>query len=342
MRIAVVVSTFPPYQGGMGNMARAYALGLSRHGHEVEVFCPAGRKREEELPGPYRVQRLKAWARFRNSAFLPQLFNRLEGFDVVNLHYPFYGGVESILLKKWIRKEKLPLVVNFQMDNFGKGLMGLAQSAYQKFLLPSVLKAAERVIVTSLDYAEHSSAAGALRRFPEKFTALPPGVDTDRFTPAAGRNRLAKYGIPDTEGVVLFVGGLDRAHAFKGVGFLLKTWAEMKPLKAKLLIVGRGELRSAYLRQAADLGLASDVVFDDTVADDDLPSVYRSADLVVLPSLDRSEAFGIVLIEALASGVPVVASNLPGVRSIIENGRNGFTFETGDSARPRGQDHAYA
>ncbi len=73
-------------------------------------------------------------------------------------------------------------------------------------------------------------------------------------------------------------------------------------------------------------------MFDDTVADDELPSVYRSADLVVLPSLDRSEAFGIVLIEALASGVPVVASDLPGVRSIIENGRNGFTFETGDSA----------
>ncbi len=71
MRIAVVVSTFPPYQGGMGNMARAYALGLSRLGHEVEVFCPAGGSRGEELSGPYRVQRLKAWAGSGTALFSP-------------------------------------------------------------------------------------------------------------------------------------------------------------------------------------------------------------------------------------------------------------------------------
>lgn len=332
MKIAVVVSTFPPYQGGMGNMARSYALGLSRHGHDVAVFCPAGPREAAEPPAPYAVHRLKPWGRIRNSAFLPQLAARLARFDLVNLHYPFYGGAESVLLNKRLRGERQSLVLNFQMDNFGEGLTGFVQDAYRKCLLPSILKASDRVIVTSLDYAAHSSVAGFARRFPEKFAAIPPGVDTDRFMPGTkeGEIRPPRRIAPDHD-LVLFVGGLDQAHAFKGIGFLLETWARMNHPKRTLAVVGRGDLREGYIRQAAALGLAGSVIFDDTVGEADLPSLYREADLVVLPSLDRSEAFGIVLIEALASGVPVVAADLPGVRSVVETGKTGYTFKVGDT-----------
>ena len=89
-------------------------------------------------------------------------------------------------------------------------------------------------------------------------------------------------------------------------------------------------MRKNYIRLAADLGVSSSVVFDDEVGEADLPAVFNLADLVVLPSVDRSEAFGIVLIEAMASGVPVLASNLPGVRSVVEEGRNGLTFRVKD------------
>ena len=183
MRIAVIVSTFPPYRGGMGNMARSYADGLSRLGHDVTVFCPAYRPAEKEPDAPYRVRRMKPPVKFRNSAFLPQLGPETRGFDLVNLHYPFFGGAEAVLLNKKTLGRRMPLVVNYQMDPLAGGWAGAAMAAYTKTVLPAVLKAADRVIVTSLDYAAHSAAAPALRRHPEKFEAVPPGVDTSVFKP---------------------------------------------------------------------------------------------------------------------------------------------------------------
>jgi glycosyltransferase involved in cell wall biosynthesis len=314
-------------------MARSYALELSRRGHTVEVFSPAYHGINEPPAEPFRVRRLRPRITFRNSAFVPQLFGALKTFDVINLHYPFYGGAEAVLFLKKVRTAGPPLVVNFQMDTIGKGPIGWGMAGYARLVLPAVLKAADRVIVTSFDYAAHSAAAAFFRGHPEKFRAVPPGVDTERFAPRPkNRDRLIRYGIRPDERIVLFVGGLDSAHAFKGVDLLLETWARRKTPGEKLLIVGRGNLRDRYIRRAGDLGISGSVVFDADVGEEDLPMVYNLADLFVLPSVDRSEAFGIVLIEALASGVPVLASNLPGVRSVVEEGRNGFTFRVQDGA----------
>jgi glycosyltransferase involved in cell wall biosynthesis len=339
MRIGLVVSTFPPYQGGMGNMAFSYAQGLTRRGHQVEVFCPkrGGIAGGHDVPDasldtpavPFPVHRLKPWFDIRNSAFVPQLALRLGRFDAVNLHYPFYGGAEAVFLLKKLKRKKLPLIVNFQMDKFGAGAAGMIFKANARLFTPRLLRAADKVIVTSADYAAHSSAAETFWKYPAKFEAIPPGVDTIRFSPAEKDPALLKrYGIAAGEKVVLFVGGLDQAHAFKGVNFLLRAWRELGADKVRLLIVGQGDLRESYRRTADALGLGRSVVFADPVGAGELPAHYRLADLLVLPSTDSSEAFGIVLVEAMACGVPVLASDLPGVRSVVEAGRNGFVFRT--------------
>ncbi len=334
MRIGLTVSTFPPYQGGMGNMAWSYALGLTRRGHEVEVFCPAIRGGlDRELAAPFAIHRLEPWLRVRNSAFLPQLAGRLAGFDVVNLHYPFYGGAEAVFLRKKLRAGKLRLVVNYQMDNFSPGAAGLAFKANAALLTPRLLAAADRVIVTSADYAAHSAAAVSFARFPGKFAAIPPGIDLARFRPGPkDPDLLARYGFAPDDRIVLFVGGLDRAHAFKGVGFLLEAWPNLAVDRARLLIVGQGDLREDYRKAAESLGLGRSIVFADPVGPAELAAYYRMADLFVLPSTDSSEAFGIVLVEAMACGVPVLASDLPGVRSVIEPGRNGELFRAREAA----------
>jgi glycosyltransferase involved in cell wall biosynthesis len=123
---------------------------------------------------------------------------------------------------------------------------------------------------------------------------------------------------------------MDRPHAFKGVGFLLDAWGRLGLAGTKLVLVGQGELRPSYLDRATALGLSKSVVFSGPVEDEDLPRLYTLADLLVLPSLDRSEAFGLVLLEAMASGRPVIASALPGVRSVFEDGKEGFLFPAGD------------
>ena len=308
-------------------MAYSYALGLSRIGHHVEVFCPEFRKVDREIAAPFRVHRLKPWVEVRNSAFLPQLFTRLGGFDVVDLHYPFYGGAEVVYLMKMFKKSRFKLVINFHMDNFGKGIMGLFFRMNAAHLTPLILRSADRIIVTSFDYAEHSSVAAIYADVPAKFTAIPPGVDIDKFKPG-NKNILLmdKYSIRNDDKVVLFVGGLDRAHSFKGINFLIEAWRDLGMAKAKLLIVGQGDLRETYTRLAVEMGLKHNVVFADPVEDILLPDYYNLADLFVLPSVDSSEAFGIVLIEAMACGVPTVASDLPGLRSVIRDGETGFLF----------------
>ncbi len=313
-------------------MAYSYALGLSQMGHQVEVFCPDFCKVEREIAAPFRIHRLKPWLKIRNSASLPQLFSRLGGFDIVDLHYPFYGGAEIVYLMKWFNKSRFKLVVNFQMDNFGKGITGLFFRLNAAHLTPLILRSADRIIVTSFDYAAHSSVADIYADIPAKFVAIPPGVDIDKFKPA-GKNMLLmdKYSIRNDDKVVLFVGGLDRAHSFKGISFLIEAWQNLGLAKTKLLIVGQGDLRESYNRLAAEMGLKSNVLFADPVEDTHLPEYYSLADLFVLPSVNSSEAFGIVLIEAMACGVPTVASNLPGLRSVIRDGKTGSLFETRDS-----------
>jgi glycosyltransferase involved in cell wall biosynthesis len=87
------------------------------------------------------------------------------------------------------------------------------------------------------------------------------------------------------------------------------------------------KLEEKYKSKAAEAGLQDKIIFAEPVADDDLSKYYNLADIVILPSIDRSEAFGITLIEALACAKPVIASNLPGVREVVKNGENGLVFE---------------
>lgn len=331
MRIAQLVVTFPPYHGGMGNIAFSNARGLTLLGHHVEVFCPLLRGPAQEIEAPFKIHRMKPMARFRNSALVPQLISRLWKFDVIHLHFPFFGGAEAVLLLKALKKKKIRLVTTFHMDNHGRGFLKAFFIAYSIFVTDRILSLSDKVIVTSLDYAAHSSAARVFALNRNKFSAIPPGIDTHKFSPRARDSELMrKLGLNEEDRIVLFVGGLDRAHAFKGVDFLIEAWGELHLPLAKLLIVGQGDLRETYRHQAAICGLSDRVVFAEPVEDRVLPDYYNLADLLVLPSLNSAEAFGIVLLEAMACGVPVLASDLPGVRSVVKPGENGFVFQTGN------------
>jgi glycosyltransferase involved in cell wall biosynthesis len=95
--------------------------------------------------------------------------------------------------------------------------------------------------------------------------------------------------------------------------------------------VGDGDLRNTYANQAKKLGLGRRVAFAGRVEEKELPAYYTASDFLVLPSVTRGEAFGLVLLEAMASGRPVIASNLPGVRSIVTPGKDGLLCRPGDT-----------
>ncbi|MDP2944021.1 MAG: glycosyltransferase, partial [bacterium] len=128
---------------------------------------------------------------------------------------------------------------------------------------------------------------------------------------------------------LLFVGGLDAAHYFKGVEILLRAAAGLNNFNFELTLVGDGDKRPTYEALAFHLGLEKKVKFAGKLSGLDLIRVFQKADLLILPSTNSNEAFGIVLIEALACGVPVMASDLPGVRRVFTDREEGLLVEPG-------------
>jgi glycosyltransferase involved in cell wall biosynthesis len=328
MRIAHVTATFPPYMGGTGNVAYYNAIELAHRGHEVHIFTAAlaGAPAEATTDGA-RVHRLRPWLRYGNAALLPQLVGRLRGFDVIHLHLPFYGGSEALLALLVLRE--IPLVTTHHQDVVLPGLAGRLTGWHDRLFSRRLMEQAQFACFTSLDYAQHSKFTRMAARL--NVTELPNGVDVHRFTPGPPDERLRQeLGVANRR-VILFVGALDRPHYFKGVDRLLAAAHHLGCDDVLFVIVGSGDLRNDYQRQAAELDVADRVAFPGFVPDDLLPDYYRLADVAVLPSVTAGEAFGLVLLESLACATPVIASNLPGVRTVVADGVDGYLAEPGDA-----------
>lgn len=330
MRIAIISPTFPPYPGGIGNVAAFNARELAKLGHEVEIFTPKYKEVEEEIKD-LKINRIKPLLKYGNAAFLPALHWMLKDFEIIHLHYPFFGGAETIwLYRRKIKKTGAKIVLHYHMDVVGQGIFKTIFSFHKKILLPKIIKLADKVIVTSTDYGKNSDLAKWMFKNPKKFYELPNGVDTDLFFPAPKDEALIKKNnINPDDKVVLFVGGLDQAHYFKGVEYLVEAMSRLrdKNYNWKLVIVGKGELVKHYQSLVSQLRIDRQVIFSGYVPSEDLPKYYNLADVVVLPSIDKSEAFGLTLIEAMACAKPVVASNLVGVRSVVDDQTNGLLTE---------------
>ncbi|HCC23138.1 TPA: hypothetical protein DF272_03090 [Candidatus Falkowbacteria bacterium] len=327
MKIAQIVCTLPPYGGGIGVVAHNYAKELVRQGHEVVVFVPRNKKHLKTFSDDYTVKQLWSPLQLGHGAILPQLLWRLFKFDVVHIHFPFFGAAFFVQLAKRIRGPKMKLVLSYHMDVIGHGMKKRLFSLYNRLILKWSVKNADKIIVSSIDYIENSNLRGYYFEAKEKFVEIPFGVDRV-FSPARKNPSLMeKYQIKPDNIVVGFVGGLDSAHYFKGVNNLITAVSKVADDKIKAMIVGAGNLKKRYEQQAADLGIGPRVIFTGYISDEALPEHYNLCDIFVLPSVDKSEAFGLVLLEAMACGKPLIASNLKGVRSVVVPGLNGLLIE---------------
>lgn len=328
MRIAHVTATFPPQYTGTGIVCYYNALGLARLGHQVTVFTVAHPSGDYVYPKGIVVRCLPPLFRIGNAPFLPELLH-LRGFDVVHLHYPFYFGSEIVFFKALT--DNLNYVVTYHQDVLFPGVLRFVAELHHRVLGQLILTKAQKVLATSWDYAQFSRLRKLIQKNPGLVGVLPNGVDTQRFRPGIAGNALReKYGFDDKSAVLLFVGALDRAHYFKGVEILIRALSYLPDQRAKLLIVGDGDLRPVYQKKAIKMGLSGRVFFCGRVPDEELPAYYNICDILILPSITMGEAFGVVLLEAMACGKPVIASNLPGVRSVVSDGEDGLLARPGD------------
>ena len=333
MKIAIVAPVFYPYLSGIGTVVRSEALGLGKLGHDVTVLTPLYSTSDavEAAQDKYKVKRLRPCFKFGNAAWLPQLRQELANFDIVHLHYPFIGGVCGVL------ECKKPVVVTYHMDLVGQGWKKYFFKIYNYFTLPRLVKDVKSIVFSSWDYIQKGQLKKYIVKEPQKFIEIPFGVDTTveqktQISSRAFEELKRKLRLKDGDKLLVFVGGLDKAHYFKGIDILLPALSKLKTEKVKVLIVGEGDLRPYYENRAKELGVEDQVIFAGRVSDEELPFYYRLGRGLVLPSIDKSEAYGMVLLEAMANGLPVIASHLPGVRRVVGEGeeRRGFLINPSD------------
>jgi glycosyltransferase involved in cell wall biosynthesis len=329
LRIAHLTATFPPYPGGAGNTCFHFARTQAERGHHVEVFTATADGTPPDSGGAV-VHRIEPVVRIGNAPLIPRIA-RVRGFDVLHLHYPFMFGAELTMAGRLGSGGRAAaLLVHYKNRIVGRGARRAIFGAYEHTVAPLLIRMADRICVLSRDHAESVPyLRAALERTPERLREMPNGVDTEAFAPgpdsAGNRERL---GISDDAVVAAFVATLDRAHHFKRLDVAIEALARRDPT-LHLVVAGGGELLEGYRAQAVAAGVADRVHFLGRVPQTELPDVLRACDLILLTT-EPPESFGIVLIEAMACGLPAVVTEYPGVRAVVDEGRNGLVVPRGD------------
>jgi len=321
MKIAHITATFAPNFTGTGIVCYHNCLELAKLGHDVTIFTANHPKVEYEYPDLINVKRLDPLFRIGNGPFLPGLL-KIKDYDIVHLHYPFFFGSEMTYLNSKFKKSGY--VVTYHQDLIGTGILKYVFKMQNALLLKRIINGADKIFPTSIDYAQNSFIKGIVEKRPDDVTAMPNGVDVDKFHPDVDGGEIRRKHNIGNGKIILFVGALDRAHFFKGVDVLLESFSKIKERDVYLMVVGGGDMKNYYIELAKNLGVSDKVVFPGRVSDGDLPKYYAACDMVVLPSVTMGEAFGIVLLEGMACGKPVIASNLPGVRTVVNEAVDGF------------------
>jgi len=299
-RIIHISCVAPPEIGGIGSVAAKEVEGLQALGFDAHHLSLSSHPS----------------VRVGNTGRILALQHAVNGADIVHLHYPFYGTAG--LLARWKTQGKIAkLVITFHMDASAPGLKGLAADFHRRFFQQDILNAADQILVSSLDYARESSLGLSM----EKVQELPFGIDEHEFCPSKVTESVALNKI-------LFVGGMDRAHAFKGIDLLLRALCGLP--NAVCALVGEGGLRVKYESLAAELGIAERIRFTGKLEKDALIQLYQTSTVLAFPSTSMAEAFGLVALEAQACGTPVVASDLPGVRTVVIHGETGLLIPVGN------------
>ena len=325
MKIAQVIGTFPPHHGGMGYICYHNTVQLARKGHEVTVFTLDYGISYSPLPKQnFKIVRLKALLKYGDAGVVPQLAGMLKNFHIVHLHYPFFGAAEYVYLNHVFNGT--PYFLTYHMDVFGDtGLKKLLIAGYEPLLMKRIVTHSSGICSPGNTYLKSTKAAGFIPW--EKVMPVGyGGVDIHRYAPREkDQSLIDRHGLKNKT-VGLFVGNL---IPFKGLHLLIDVVAEIDDKDFVLVVVGGGYNEDAYKKQVEERKISNRLIFaGPQLPSHDLPAYYNLSDFLVLPST-HSESFGLVILEAMASGKPAIVSDLPGPSQLVNHETDGLIFKTG-------------
>jgi len=295
---------------------------FTKMGHEVKVIAPASRAipdfgdrfipigRPRPIPSSGSIARVTVslWLAPRIRAVLEQ-----EKFDIIHFHEPLM----PMLCTSVLRLSHTANVGTFHASH-GKPGYNFARPI-GKWILRRWFRNLDGKIAVSKPAVEY-----ARENFPGYYNIIPNGVDVEHFSPDV--SPIEEF--DDGKLNILFVSRLEKR---KGLNYLLQAFKQVKETlpNCRLIVVGPGtRLRRRYERYVARSGL-EDVVFVGLVSYDELPRYYKTADVFCAPAIG-SESFGIILLEAMAMGKPIVASNIEGYASVVSHGVDGLLVPPAD------------
>jgi glycosyltransferase involved in cell wall biosynthesis len=322
MRILTTLTYYRPHYSGLTIYAERLARALVARGHQVTILTS---RYEASLPARehrdgVEIIRPGVLMHISKGVLMPSLpywaWVNIRRADVVHLHLPQLDAAYIALLARLMNK---PVVLTYHCDLLlPKGLIHALANQVSHLANTISLGSAQRVVVNTLDYAEQSKF---LRAYLAKISAIPTPIELEAPTQADQQAVRHKAGLQPGQRII---GMVARLAAEKGVEYLVEAMPEVlqKFPEARVLHVGQyqnvlGEEEYAHKLKPHIQALGEHWKFLGILPPAELAAFYRLCELTVLPSTNSTESFGIVQVESMACGTPVVASDLPGVRQPV-------------------------
>ena len=323
MKIALVSPYDFAFPGGVTSHISSLEHYLTRMGHEVKVIAPASQAVTvfgdrfipigKPRPIPSSGSIIRVTISLRLASIIKAVLSE-EKFDIIHLHEPFMPMLCSAIL----RFSDTANIGTFHAWD-GKPGYNWGKPISTWMIRRRLHKLAGRIAVSKMAEAYVS------KHVPGHYDIIPNGIDVERFSPDV--SPIEEF--CDGKQNILFLGRLERR---KGLIYLIKAYQQVKQAipNSRLIIAGPGtRLRKPYEKWVKNQGL-EDVVFVGYVSESDKPRYYKTADVYCSPATSR-ESFGIVLLEAMAVGKPIVASNIDGYSTVVTHGEDGLLVPPKDS-----------
>lgn len=304
-KILTINKMFKPEIGGVEIVAENIAKIAKSYGYVSEVLTFNKDKylieesidniKITRIPTLFRKDSIRWSFKYRRI-----LKSKLENCRIILFHFPsFQPEIDFLVRNKY---KKIKKICFYHADIVGRRMF---DGIYNALIVNKFLDSMDKIIVTSPNIKNSSNV---LKGFHEKIEIIPLFVDLKHFYYRKDNKReflLNKFK-NKKEKIVMYIGRLGR---YKGLDYLVKSYKYLDK-KTGIVIIGNGPKEKEIKKLVDDLNFSNDILFLNHVPYPDLPSYYSAADLFVLPSTDRGEAFGLVVIEAMACGIPVITTEL--------------------------------
>jgi len=324
MKVLQLGKFYPPDVGGIESAIYEITEELNRRGVMCDVLCSNSKReyKEEVIKKEtyqYKVIRTKSYGKILSTSITPQMIFKLRKiiskYDIIHLHHPDPMANLALFLSRLNGKK---LVVHWHSDIIRQRFSLM----FYKPLLNWMLKCADVIIATSPKYIEESEQ---LLPFKEKCVAIPLGIRKNKLR--SNSNLVSNLRENYKGKKIIF--SIGRFIAYKGFEYLIES-AKYLPSDYIILIGGNGPLGSKYEKIIQKYDLFNKVKLLGRLPQNMLGNYYDVCDVFCLPSISKNEAFGLVLVEAMSFGKPVVATNIKGsgVSWVNQDGITGLNVET--------------